>query len=269
MRNWAFYLPFCYTLFIRFSKVSQFISWVAIYIIPTLLVFLSFYEKGMFSFLLCYFLSVMLVYNYYEIGYIQNDTETIKKENNPTLRLTMIQLQYYKSHFVLIYSSRMFWGILLSLLLYLLSDFVSYFLCSSILLLLLYQVYNNVRNRFTLFLHFLLVIIRYWAIILYFPISLSFMCYLLLLFPVLNLLERSSESRFHIPYISYLIANRNDIPLFRVKYYLTLLFLMLILEIFTKIPLVILFLSFYFFSYRIIVCFFMKKKIIKHIDYSK
>lgn len=55
MRNWAFYLPFCYTLFIRFSKVSQFISWVAIYIIPTLLVFLSFYEKGMFSFLLCYF----------------------------------------------------------------------------------------------------------------------------------------------------------------------------------------------------------------------
>lgn len=153
MRNWAFYLPFCYTLFIRFSKVSQFISWVAIYIIPTLLVFLSFYEKGMFSFLLCYFLSVMLVYNYYEIGYIQNDTETIKKENNPTLRLTMIQLQYYKSHFILIYSSRIFWGILLSLLLYLLSDFVSYFLCSSILLLLLYQVYNNVRNRFTLFLH--------------------------------------------------------------------------------------------------------------------
>lgn len=89
--------------------------------------FLSFYEKGMFSFLLCYFLSVMLVYNYYEIGYIQNDTETIKKENNPTLRLTMIQLQYYKSHFILIYSSRIFWGILLSLLLYLLSDFVSYF----------------------------------------------------------------------------------------------------------------------------------------------
>lgn len=54
MRNWAFYLPFCYTLFIRFSKVSQFISWVAIYIIPTLLVFLSFYEKGIvfFSFVL-------------------------------------------------------------------------------------------------------------------------------------------------------------------------------------------------------------------------
>lgn len=185
--------------------------------------FFVFYEKGMFSFLLCYFLSVMLVYNYYEIGYIQNDTETIKKENNPTLRLTMIQLQYYKSHFILIYSSRIFWGILLSLLLYLLSDSVSYFICSSILLLLLYQVYNNVRNRFTLFLHFLLVIIRYWAIILYFPISLSFMCYLLLLFPVLNLLERSSESRFHIPYISYLIADRNDIPLFRVKYYLTTL----------------------------------------------
>ena len=114
-----------------------------------------------------------------------------------------------------------------------------------------------------------MVIIRYWAIILYFPISLSFMCYLLLLFPVLNLLERSSESRFHIPYISYLIADRNDIPLFRVKYYLTLLFLMLILEFFTEIPLVILFLSFYFFSYRIIVYFFMKKKIIKHIDYSK
>ena len=185
-------------------------------------------------------------HKYYEIGYIQNDTETIKKENNPTLRLTMIQLQYYKSHFILIYSSRIFWGILLSLLLYLLSDSVSYFICSSILLLLLYQVYNNVRNRFTLFLHFLLVIIRYWAIILYFPISLSFMCYLLLLFPVLNLLERSSESRFHIPYISYLIADRNDIPLFRVKYYLTLLFLMLILEFFTEIPLVILFLSFYF-----------------------
>ena len=70
MRNWAFYLPFCYTLFIRFSKVSQFISWVAIYIIPTLLVFLSFYEKGMFSFLLCYFLSVMLVYNYYRILFL-------------------------------------------------------------------------------------------------------------------------------------------------------------------------------------------------------
>ena len=52
--------------------------------------------------------------------------------------------------------------------------------------------------------------------------------------------RRSSESRFHIPYISYLIADRNDIPLFRVKYYLTLLFLMLILEIFTEIPLVIL-----------------------------
>jgi len=48
-----------------------------------------------------------LIYTVYEIGYIANDTETIKHETNPAMRLTANELAYYERHKHLIYGFRL------------------------------------------------------------------------------------------------------------------------------------------------------------------
>ena len=222
MKIFAFYIPYVYSYISRFKSLFKFVSWIFIYIIPTLYFFLSQSSFVDVKNYISYVWALSLFYTLYEVGYIQNDFETIKKESNPTVRFSKEMLEYYNTHKVHIYLFRLFLGVLLSYLLYCsFEGEVIYFLISVWSLLLIYQLYNRIRSRLNLYLHFLLVLIRYCSYFMLFVPHINgwLLGVAIICFPVINFLERASEQRFHIDKMKRLIPDRNKIPVFRVRYY--------------------------------------------------
>lgn len=199
--NSIYYIPFFYFYKTRLKSIKKYISWMIIYTIPVSFsfVFYTGFSLGGIQNLFVSLLSITLIYSLYEIGYIYNDTETIKTEKKPTIRLTKYQLRFYENNKITIYSSRVIISIFISLLLMsFMSSNIAYFICSAWSLLIVYYFYNTTRSIYNLPLHFILVAIRYSSASLIFGQSYLVLFYLILLFPVINLLERSTENRFNI-----------------------------------------------------------------------
>ncbi len=222
----SFYIPFLYSYKSRFKTIFKLLSWIIIYIFPTFYFYIAqkdFVIQEFFSYLWV----VSLIYTLYEIGYIQNDCETIKNEESPTLRLSNKGYQYYNQHKIRIYAVRLIWAILFSSLLCYSNHNVEgniYFLAAAWTLLVIYQIYNRLRSKLNLYLHFVLVSIRYCSVFLLFipDVNWPLLCVAFLCFPVINFIERASESRFSLKWAKFLISQRSDIPKFRVYYYLVL-----------------------------------------------
>lgn len=108
LNNIFFYLPMGYLLKTRLNSLAKFISWNIIYVFP---LFYLAYIKLNFVITIIDFVeilgSIIVVYNFYEIGYIQNDTETIKRESNPTLRVSKDELEYYEENKWYIYIAKL------------------------------------------------------------------------------------------------------------------------------------------------------------------
>jgi len=220
MKNIFFFLPFFYFYITRIKSLPALINWIFIYIIPTFtLVYLMARESSLFLICVVYSLIVLAVYSIYEAGYIQNDTETIKIETYPTLRLSKEQLEFYEKHKNSIYLIRISLGILLAsfaLALVNPSKEQVFLVFSALSVIgLVYFVYNQVRNTFTLFLLFMLVSLRYITPLLIFHTQeLQFYLWLIiLLYPVLNLLDWTYKKRFKQYTLPF------DKPVVRISYY--------------------------------------------------
>ncbi len=218
-----FYIPLAYTYRTRLKIVTLTISWVCIYLVPLYIFILTSNFENSFS---LFITSCLLVYNLYEIGYIFNDTETIKKEDKPTLRLNNQQLNYYESHKYYIYILRIFNAILLSTIIYYFHNISMEIIIFPYLILLTYVIYNSIRNWLNLPLHFILVTIRYSSPILITlnTISLDIIIQIIFIFPLLNILERGGEKRFKMTRLQNLSKHRNKT---RALYYLVISMLLL------------------------------------------
>jgi hypothetical protein len=134
--------------------------------------------------------AIVSLYNIYEIGYIQNDTETVKKEIYPNMRLANDNLIYYENHKIHIYGFRVCLFVISSFLLYVWVSKSSFLLfeISLIIITLLYQCYNRFRNNSLMFIYFILVSMRYISPFLIFSEYLSWQAILVLLmtFPIVK-----------------------------------------------------------------------------------
>ena len=252
-----FYVPFLYTIKSRLTNYKKIISWIIIYIVPVTFsyLFLSNTVLNVYNTSLA-FVGIILVYQLYEIGYIYNDTETIKNETDPTLRLSKESLCYYEKSKIKIYTVRIIFALFLSGLIYkLTNNFL--FIASAWSLILIYAFYNNIRNRWNLILHFFLVCIRYCSIPLLFTsvIPATTIMFLILIFPLINTLERSREPRFNLLFFQSLIINNAGIG--RYIYYALLIFLCALsigIQVITKqiehSTQIFLYYSIYYFTYR-------------------
>jgi hypothetical protein len=201
-----FYIPFIYSYQTRFLTPLKFLSWFFIYLFPLLLITaLTVIKFDAYS-VIAFLLVVLNTYNLYEVGYIYNDTATIKKELNPTLRLSELQLNYFLAKKREVYASR----ILLSVLIIgLLSIYFSgtveiqKIIAISLVLSLVFFLYNSVRSRVNLPLHFILVVCRFALVPYVFYPAINVVDLLTLtifLFPIPNLIERAGEKRFSLTF---------------------------------------------------------------------
>jgi hypothetical protein len=199
----CFYIPFLYNYHTRLKSIDKLVSWIIIYIIPVLYfsVYLQSRLVGIHDVGLA-LLYITLIYTLYEIGYIENDTETIKNEANPTIRLSNYLLSFYERHKYKIYTFRIIYGFILSVLIYVLSNnrndvFIPLILAWS--LLFTFFIYNKIRNIINLYLQILLVTLRYSSCQFLFFDNFNWTVFLLSIFafPILSFIERASDVHVH------------------------------------------------------------------------
>jgi len=219
MKYLYFYFPFGYLFRSRLYTFYKALSWFIVYIIPVLFLFTWNYSYS-FTDILYWVLALLLIYNYYEIGYIQNDTETIKKENTPTLRLKLDEFAFYEKHKKTIYAFRIIVNI--GLLLLFKATVSIYFVFSIFSILILYLLYNNMRNRWNLLINSGLVLTRYVAPLIFFGhFDNRILFYAsILIYPLLNFFERASSKRFNLVVIQRIVLYKGRLTVFRVLYYL-------------------------------------------------
>jgi hypothetical protein len=158
-----FYLPIYYTFYTRLINKKSRVAWCFTYLFP---VFLTIYDlranlwESIFVGALC----CLATYSIYEYGYIINDAVLIKKEINPTLRLTAHEITYANNHRVLIFLFRIFCLFLLVASSIYFDEKLGYslfFSCACIFIL--YYFYNRIRSRWNIPLYSLLVFFRYFG----------------------------------------------------------------------------------------------------------
>lgn len=251
-----FYVPVLYAIRTRFLKRTKLgiFFWFAEYLFPVLLSLLlaNIEPISIFQMLL----SVVCVYCFYEIGYIQNDCETIKKEENPTLRLSEDELKIYERNKWNIYMTRGVLGILFSMY------YIQQGIPSCILLpvlwgiIPLYLLYNSMRNRLNQYLVLFLMVYRY-GVPFFLYTHFNWNCYLLLLiiisYPIPTFIQIcAKEKRGRCEkWALFCVGSYNKRELFRLKFYLLLIVGVGVLAFLNQVHLYYVILPIYFFLFRI------------------
>ena len=223
IRDLIFYIPFSYTLSTRVKTVGGCIRLFSKYVLPV--VFIAFCN-GFTIDLLLMVVGLLFVYDLYEIGYIQNDTETIKRELKPTLRLSDSALVFYGKHRFSVYSCRFVIALLLSYLIFLLGGHWQA-LTFGFLLVPSYLLYNTIRNKYSYWIYMWLMMVRYICLAWIGCASLSLidMLYITLMHPMPTMIVRFSVKRFgyysHFVH-KYLINDMKYLNVYRFKYFLIL-----------------------------------------------
>lgn len=227
-----FFVPLLYALETRFLKRSKLgvIVWATEFLLPTIIALWLF--KYSFEEWCYWIVSILSVYNLYEIGYIQNDCETIKRELNPTLRVSTKELLFYEKWKLSIYGLRFLLGILGSAFFFYLGSSSGHIFIFW-LIVPIYAIYNYLRGRVNLYLIFLLTSYRYcMPLILVCDITKSdnmeIILAVLIVYPVLKLIEicAGGKSLQQESWTKIFMPNYESRFVFRIKYYffLTILF---------------------------------------------
>jgi hypothetical protein len=263
-----FYIPFVYLIHSRLKTKFQLISWQIIFIIPQLLITYHFLEIRSNIFIHFFLISQIIFFSIYEIGYIENDIVTTRKEKNPTIRLNRINTKYVIKNYSRLIFIRYYIVLCLVFLLFFLDKISSYdlnlytFVGSLLLTRLIFSLHNHIRNRFNILTFFLLSFLKYsFPIVLFIqfdnmtsPLLLS-----LMIFPILRTIELLTLKRFNFKNLSKLIGN---IDIFRIVYYISCLLLLFILKFFINIDNLNFYISITIISYFILFrvsCFFIVK----------
>lgn len=256
-----FYLPVVYTYVTRLKRLSRLFSWGMIYVLPVAYSCLCLQTAWEGRSVLICLLGMIAVYNFYEVGYIENDTETIKRESAPTLRLDEEARDYYEVHKKGIYGMRLLWGGALAGILYVVSPeppqvlvFMGVIGC----LLPLYRIYNHIRNRGNLYMHILLVTIRYGSCLLLFwgEGSWRVLGLVWFAFPVPNFIERAATPRF-AQYWATRLVEKKGMAFYRVVYYALACGVAIILAGCSVLEAKDLVLFFYYLIYRFLIFSFI------------
>ena len=214
-----FYIPFGYSLKTRFNNISAFCGWMLEYLIPISLIV---FNKNDSTNIGTYVLAIFYIYNTYEIGYIENDTETIKIESSPSLRLTSKELNYYEDNKVKIYSFKFLFSCLFGVILYLsgVSEIILFYI---LLLIPVYLCYNRNRSQLNNHLFLLQRFMRYSGLYLIGieKISILDLLLLLLMYPMPIYITRCVSGKYG--YVNhflekYVVGVNKNFSLFRIRY---------------------------------------------------
>ena len=251
----------------------EIISWQIIFIIPQFFITSLYTEIRLGIFFQLFLLSQLIFHTLYEIGYIENDNPTIKKEKNPTLRLDKRSATYIESNYKKIIYFR-YCGVLLFLgLLYFIDTHfkfetnVIFFIWLLLFNRIFFYFHNNIRNRFNILTFFILAVTKYiFPLVLF--VSIENVLYPIILFviafPLLRSIEICMLKRHNFIKFVKIVTNLDK---FRILYYLIGSIVCLVIWYFSVINdqnfRIAILLFVYFLIYRVASYFLIKKGIYK------
>lgn len=210
-------LPLRYFLDSRIPSLRDRISWVFTYPLPVLL--LSWVAAGNPPWVIWGLASFAIVgvYSLYEYGYLVNDAVTVRREVDPTLRLSPAQQDTVIQRLPVILTVRTLCGAIVVTSLAALSQTAGLALlrvvvtASAVLFLvyLTYLAYNRLRGRITIPLFLVLVSLRFGGPIIIaassrVPLTLDLLAAVVLVYPVVNAFEFAGKSRFQLPLLQHI-----------------------------------------------------------------
>ena len=268
-----FYIPFYYLFYTRLNSKMEIISWQIIFIIPQFFITSLYTEIRLGIFFQLFLLSQLIFHTLYEIGYIENDISTIKKEKNPTLRLDKRSATYIESNYKKIIDF-IYCGVLLFLgLLYFIDTHfkfetnVIFFIWLLLFNRIFFYFHNNIRNRFNILTFFILAVTKYiFPLVLF--VSIENVLYPIILFviafPLLRSIEICMLKRHNFIKFVKIVTNLDK---FRILYYLIGSIVCLVIWYFSVINdqnfRIAILLFVYFLIYRVASYFLIKKGIYK------
>lgn len=236
--NVWFYIPFGYYYVVRLGTTGKLLSWMLIYLMPTLWYSMLTYQGNPWVFAVNYMLVLIAAFSLYELGYIFNDTTAILREEQPAIRLYDYNFRHFELHKTAIVVAHVGYAIAAMVLLavvfrhYGVSDAKHIGLtCGCIVLILpLFALYNRWRSTNNVWLYPLLVCSRYMPFLLLYNIDALAITLLLLSFPLVNWLERFSMPKYRFPFMRRIIPTEQSKTLFRVAYYVIVVCVLLLIQ---------------------------------------
>jgi hypothetical protein len=242
--------PFAYAFSTRNKTIFYKVSFFLVIVLPILIISLAGNnDNDIMLNMLKFIAGFTALYCIYEIGYIFNDTYTVRFETNPTIRLSKKENDFVERSANFLISIRVFYVFILLLLLnYLGVSNLALFAVMLGLLDVSYAIHNYFRNRVNIISIFFVVVFKYISVpILFMPLD-TFYYYafiLILLVPVLRTIEFAAKDKYKIKLFYTFNFDR-----FRIWYYLVLTIFFTVLSIIDYKFLIGLFLSFYFLVFR-------------------
>lgn len=162
-----YYLPLYYGIKTRAKGIFHKMSFMTNILLPNL--FLSiFYSNQEYNSIQQFLIGIMAfiaMYSVYEVGYLQNDTFTIRLEEKPTIRLDAIENKYIQENVLKIIAVKIITALFIPFLAcrYFNTSIInSFLLCISLLgLFLAYSIFNSYRNINCLYSIFFILIFKY------------------------------------------------------------------------------------------------------------
>ncbi|EPM2311057.1 hypothetical protein ACTK7M_000502 [Escherichia albertii] len=263
-------LPLSYLFKSRLITKHEKISWFFIYPIFTLCAVLIF-NGDVINFIVAFFMTMSL----YEIGYMDNDFRTTKKEKEPTIRFFEGSDWVVKNYRLVVLLRITIASLLCIYLIYNINDNELGLLVFFIIILAIgFYFHNTLRSRWNIFTYFVIVASRYLlpaVASITIPEESLLIIYLIIIFPLPRTLEHACKVKYNFPNLRKIIRNPD---VFRVKWYLFLEFVLCLFIIFIGCDFFLInmiILTMYFLLYRIGTLYLSKaKKVLrnKHKSYN-
>jgi hypothetical protein len=252
-----FILPFNYLYFSRLKKLAELFSLIWIYPLFLFVFLFGFYGVTIWPHIISFLIGFFAWLSIYEIGYLENDALTIRKEANPNIRISQSEIQFIQDNFISICFGR----ILTFLFLVLIIAVFDLFCVNQLLLFtgmvlasrLFFYLHNQIRSRFNILTYFLLCLTKYLVFpMIYLGIEYGYEPYwvILLTFPLLRTFEHALKPKYQLKKLKKWAGSLDH---FRVRYYGVLLGMSILLVYVNGGPKVLLYSICYFFFYRLAI----------------
>lgn len=250
-----FVFPFYYLYYSRLRKPEELLSLIWIYPLFLFLFLFGFYGLELIPNVFSFVLGLIAWMSMYEVGYLENDALTIRREANPNIRIPQRAIEYIQANYKRIFATRV--AIFLGLVAVL---YISGLLSPEQLLVflglvlwarLMFFLHNSTRSSINIGTYFFLCATKY----LIFPLvylgrehGIEPFMVILLSFPLLRTIEHATKKKYGFTKLQTWVGS---LDVFRVKYYGFYLGLAIVFHLGTGGGLVFIYSAFYFFLFRL------------------
>lgn len=219
-------VPFKYLHYSRLKTRMEIYSLIWIYPLYLFLFIFLFYGVSLVPGVFLFFLLFTYWMLIYEIGYMENDAITIKKETNPNIRIPREDIAFIQKHFNRILGFRtLIFGLVVGFIYFLgllPIDKITFFVIFVCLARGFFWLHNTIRSRYNILTYFFLCVSKYFVLpYIFLELDYGIEPYFILLFsfPVLRTIEHAVKSKYQTMKLSRLVGSLDK---FRAIYYGTL-----------------------------------------------